>query len=173
MRISEWFSFDHKFIFFMLLFMCRCSALIRAVLNGANILMLECSYPSPVLYTILSFSLTNYYFNCFFFVKLYIYIYLYAVKNILINPSNREELGVDKLTMLFNCPDYWVGTTIEPNVPDGISKMFVFVFIFFFFLLRGFFFFINCELFLFFLLFNYLVFEFCFFSYLFSIELLV
>jgi hypothetical protein len=41
---------------------------------------------------------------------------------------------VDKLTMVFNCPDYRVvGTTIEPNIPDGISKMFVFHFIFLYF----------------------------------------
>jgi hypothetical protein len=42
---------------------------------------------------------------------------------------------VDKLTMLFNCPgNDDVGTTIDPNVPDGISMMFVFDFIFLIFL---------------------------------------
>jgi hypothetical protein len=53
----------HKLIFIILLFMCRFSAMIRAVLNGANILMLEYSYNSLVLYIILSLSLTNFYFN--------------------------------------------------------------------------------------------------------------
>jgi hypothetical protein len=39
------------------------------------------------------------------------------------------------LTIVFNCPRIdIVGTTVEPNVPDGISKMFVFHFIFFIFL---------------------------------------
>jgi hypothetical protein len=52
---------------------------------------------------------------------------LYAVKDVLINPSKKEGLQVDKLTMLFNCPEYdCVGTTVEPNVPPGISKMFSF-----------------------------------------------
>jgi hypothetical protein len=37
---------------------------------------------------------------------------------------------VDKLTMVFNCPDNRAGTTVDPNVPDGISNMFVFDFIF-------------------------------------------
>jgi hypothetical protein len=62
----------------------------------------------------------------------YIYIYFHAVKDVLINPSKKEGLRVDKLTMVFNCPGVYdfVGTTVEPNVPDGISKMFVFDFIF-------------------------------------------
>jgi hypothetical protein len=52
----------------------------------------------------------------------------------LIFPSQKEELRVDKLTMVFNCPGWnVVGTTIDPNVPDGISKMFVFHFIFYIF----------------------------------------
>jgi hypothetical protein len=38
---------------------------------------------------------------------------------------------MDKLTMEFNCPNKQVGTQIEPNVPDGIFKMFFFDFIFF------------------------------------------
>jgi hypothetical protein len=45
--------------------------------------------------------------------------------------SSKEELQVDRLTMKFNCPTHnTVGTTIDPNVPDGISKRFVFDFIF-------------------------------------------
>jgi hypothetical protein len=54
----------------------------------------------------------------------------YAVKDILINPNNRKKLEVSKLTMVFNCPNTRVGTTIDPSVPDGISKMFVFEFVF-------------------------------------------
>jgi hypothetical protein len=54
---------------------------------------------------------------------------------VLINPSKKEGLRVDKLTMVFNCPGYYgVGTTVDPNVPDGISIMFVFDFIIFLFL---------------------------------------
>jgi hypothetical protein len=53
----------------------------------------------------------------------------YAAKDVLINNSKREELQVDKLTMIFNCPSETVGTTINPNLPPGISKMFVFHFI--------------------------------------------
>jgi hypothetical protein len=89
----------------------------------------------------------------------------FAVKEVLINPSNNEKLRVDKLTMVFNCPGKCVGTTIEPNVPPGISKMFVFDFVFFifFFLLWEllfiylffFLFYNNCEIFFFFLLFYY------------------
>jgi hypothetical protein len=130
MRISERFYLDDELIFFILLIVCRCSVLIRAVFNGADILMLEYSYHSLVLYIILFFSLINFYLNCFFLLN-YLYIYFYVVKDVLINPSNREELQVDKLTMVFNCPNVWVGTTVEPNVPDGISKMFVYHFIFF------------------------------------------
>jgi hypothetical protein len=59
---------------------------------------------------------------------------LYKVKDVLINPSNRKELQVDKLKMVFDCPNDYVGTTIDPNVPDGISNMFVFDFIFLIFL---------------------------------------
>jgi hypothetical protein len=55
-------------------------------------------------------------------------MYFYAVKDVFVNPSSKEGLQVDKLTMVFNCPgDNIVGTTIEPNVPPGISKMFFFV----------------------------------------------
>jgi hypothetical protein len=58
---------------------------------------------------------------------------LYAVKDVLINPSKKEGLRVDKLTTMFNCPgwDNNVGTTVEPNVPDGICKIFAFLFVFF------------------------------------------
>jgi hypothetical protein len=48
---------------------------------------------------------------------------------VLINPSYEEGLQVDKLTMMFNT-EFIIGTTINPNVPDGISKMFAFEFIF-------------------------------------------
>jgi hypothetical protein len=51
--------------------------------------------------------------------------------DVLINPSNRKELQVNKLTMVFNVSDAWVGTTIDPNIQPGISKMFVFDFFFF------------------------------------------
>jgi hypothetical protein len=83
-------------------------------------------------------------FNLFFSL-LNFCISFYTVKDVLINPSNREELQIDKLIMTFNCPgDNEVGTTIEPNVPPGISKMFVldFIFLIYFFLLWEFFFFI-------------------------------
>jgi hypothetical protein len=74
--------------------------------------------------------------------------------------------------MVFNGYGKKAGTTINPNVSDGISKMFVFDFIFLdFFLIIGFFFFfffINCEIFFFLLL----VFD-IFFSYLFSLVFLV
>jgi hypothetical protein len=128
MRMPKRLSLDNKLIFIILLLIPRCSVLIRVVLNGVNILMLKCSYPSLVLYIILSFSLTNFNFNYFFFVKYF--MSFYTVKEVLINPSNREELQVDKLTLFFNCPIAKVGTTIEPNVPVGISKMFVFHFFF-------------------------------------------
>jgi hypothetical protein len=67
----------------------------------------------------------------FFLVKFF-YIYFYAVKDVSITPSKKEGLRVDKLTMVFNCPGWGntVGTTVDPNVPDGISKMFVFDFFF-------------------------------------------
>jgi hypothetical protein len=40
---------------------------------------------------------------------------------------------MNKLTMVFKCPGFGnrAGTTVEPNVPDGISKMFVFDFKYF------------------------------------------
>jgi hypothetical protein len=57
-------------------------------------------------------------------------MYFYAVKDVLINSSNIEDLKVDKLTMLFSCRNTKVGTIISPNAPDGISKMFDFDFSF-------------------------------------------
>jgi hypothetical protein len=103
---------------------------------------------------IIIFLIKNFFFIFFFLLNFL--IYYYAAKNVLINPSNRNELQVDKLTMLFNCPgiNTTVGTTVEPNVPRGISKMFVFHFIFFIFLffiyfVLGFQFFFYFFLFLF------------------------
>jgi hypothetical protein len=99
-----------------------------------------------------------YIFN-YFFLFLIFFISSYAVMDVLINPSKEEGLRVDKLTMVFNCPKHTVGTTIEPTLPDGISKMFVFDFIFFFFFfVMGFFFF-----FFFFYLFLKIFFFFIFF----------
>jgi hypothetical protein len=50
-----------------------------------------------------------------------------TAKAVSIIPTNRKELEVNELTMLFNIPeDDWVGTLINPNIPDGISKMFTF-----------------------------------------------
>jgi hypothetical protein len=51
---------------------------------------------------------------------------------------------VDKLTMLFNCLGWnnIVGTTVDPNVPSGISKMFAFdffIFNFFYYVMGAFF----------------------------------
>jgi hypothetical protein len=89
-----------------------------------------------------------------FFLYLFFYIYFYAVKDVLINPSKKEGLRVDKLTTVFNT-DITVGTTIEPTVPDGISKMFVFFSIFllwvsiFFFFLEFFFAFFLLSVFIF------------------------
>jgi hypothetical protein len=113
-------------IFFILVFIYRCSALVRAVLNGANILMLECFYLSLVLYITLFLLFNKFTYYLIFLCKIF-YIYFYAVKDVLINPSNREELEVDKLLMNFNCPRFsGVGTRIDPNVPPGISKMLIF-----------------------------------------------
>jgi hypothetical protein len=75
-------------------------------------------------------------FNKYLFSIVFIlilYIYFYPVKDVLIKPSNKKGLRVDKLTIVFNCTEWdgFVGTTIDPNVPTGISKMFVFIFIFF------------------------------------------
>jgi hypothetical protein len=60
---------------------------------------------------------------------------------------------VEKLTMLFICPDTIVGTTIQPNVPPGISKMFVFH-LTFFFVMEIFFIFLFLYFFNFLILFN-------------------
>jgi hypothetical protein len=52
-----------------------------------------------------------------------------VVKDVFINPTNTKELEVNELTMLFNNPSkYWVGTTINPTIPPGISRMFAFFF---------------------------------------------
>jgi hypothetical protein len=88
-----------------------------------------------------------------------------------INPTNNEELEVNRLTMVFNCYNR-VGTTTNPNVADGISKMFTFYFIFFSFFsffcygfsILFFYFLLN----LFFFCYWLSVFNFSFFFYFFS-----
>jgi hypothetical protein len=99
---------------------------------------------------------------------------LYAVKDVLINRSNTEELRVNKLTMVFNCPGFgnYAGATIDPNVPDGISKMFVFDFIFFFiFFVEGYFFFIFLLFVKYFSIFYYFIIGILF--YFFSLSFLI
>jgi hypothetical protein len=62
-----------------------------------------------------------------------------VVKEVSINIANREELEVNRLSLLFSVSGAFIydGTTINPDVPLGISKMFCSIFIclfhFFFF----------------------------------------
>jgi hypothetical protein len=59
-----------------------------------------------------------------------------VVKDISINPTNRKELEVNQLRMVFKVSGWdRVGTTIYPNIPLGISKMFsLFIYYFVLFL---------------------------------------
>jgi hypothetical protein len=50
-----------------------------------------------------------------------------VVKDVSINPTTKEGLEVNELTMLFNNSS-WVGTTINPTIPLGISRMLAFFF---------------------------------------------
>jgi hypothetical protein len=132
--------------------MCRCFALIRAFINGGNILMLKysLSYPSLVFIIFIFIHFILLIYTHLFFLNKFFYIYFYVVKNVLINPSNREELKVDNLTMVFNISGSfnYVGTTIEPAFPDAISKMFISDFIFLYFC-----FYLFCYAIFFFLIF--------------------
>jgi hypothetical protein len=51
----------------------------------------------------------------------------FAVKDVWITPTNREELKLNQLIIMFNNPEYCsVGTIINPNIPDGLSNMYDF-----------------------------------------------
>jgi hypothetical protein len=130
----------------------------KSCFKWSNYFLLKCFLPLTGIMYYIIFFITNIYFQLFFLYKFF--IYFYAVKDVLVNPSYRKEHRVYKLTMPFDCPHARVGTTVDPNVPLGISKMFIFDLIFFylFFFYYGsfiffFIFFKNFEIFFFFLLF--------------------